>query len=122
VLHGDAHAGNLLRSGGQWLWFDLEETCRGPRLWDLAVLAPGSGPDAAGALAGYSAEAGTPVPAAEELEPFQRARELEGAVWTLCMAHQYPARYRQVAGELLDCVLGTGPGPGADNGRGRRDG
>jgi hypothetical protein len=35
------------------------------------------------------------------LAPFMRVRELEAAVWALCMACQYPARYRSVAQELL---------------------
>ena len=30
VLHGDAHAGNLMAAAGGWRWIDLEETCRGP--------------------------------------------------------------------------------------------
>src|SRR5580698_4943782 len=38
VLHGDAHPGNLLWTPAGWLWTDLEETCRGPRAFDLAVL------------------------------------------------------------------------------------
>ena len=105
VLHGDAHAGNLMRSGGRWHWFDLEETCRGPRQWDLAVLAGGQAADATVALAAYAAVSGTRVPAAAELAPFHAARELEGAVWSLGMAHQYPSRYREVATQLLDSVL-----------------
>src|SRR5262245_12669039 len=41
VLHGDAHAGNLLRFGDDcgWGWIDFEETCRGLRKFDFAVLA-----------------------------------------------------------------------------------
>jgi len=35
VLHGDAHAGNLLRGSAGWFWIDLEETCVGPPEWDL---------------------------------------------------------------------------------------
>jgi hypothetical protein len=34
----------------------------------------------------------TPVPPPEALVPYARARELEGAVWSLGMAHQYPGR------------------------------
>jgi hypothetical protein len=106
VLHGDAHAGNLLRSGGQWLWLDLEETCRGPRHWDLAVLARSQAGSAGEALAAYAGVTGTPGPGPDELAPYLRARELEAAVWSLGMAHQYPARYREVARTLLDSVLG----------------
>jgi Phosphotransferase enzyme family len=38
ALHGDAHAGNLLRTPSGPLWTDLEDTCRGPVEWDLACL------------------------------------------------------------------------------------
>src|SRR6185437_542979 len=38
VLHGDAHPGNILMSGTGCLWIDLEESCRGPREFDLAVM------------------------------------------------------------------------------------
>lgn len=105
VLHGDAHAGNLLRSPTGWAWIDLEETCRGPREFDLAVLAssavpqwqaPGGADSPAqgqAALAAYASELGLPGPDPESLAPFARARELQAAVWVLGMAHQYPARY-----------------------------
>ena len=36
-LHGDAGAGNLMASGGQWLWHDFEDTCSDPVTWDLAA-------------------------------------------------------------------------------------
>ncbi len=115
VLHGDAHAGNLLpAAGGGWRWTDLEETCRGPREFDLAVLARHAGAGAGAALAGYAAAAGTTVPGPAALAPFSRARELEGAVWTLCMAVHYPARYQVPAADLLARVLGPGaPGRSA---------
>jgi Phosphotransferase enzyme family len=105
VLHGDAHAGNLLAADDGWRWIDLEETCRGPVGWDLAALASHSGPDAEVALGGNAAASGCPVQAADVLAPFRRARLLEAAVWTLCMAHQYPARYRDGARDLLAAAL-----------------
>jgi hypothetical protein len=52
---------------------------------------------------------GTPLPAPETLIPFTRARDLEAAVWSLRMAHQYPSRYRSVAQELLARVLEAAP-------------
>ena len=107
VLHGDAHAGNLLTAGRGWTWIDLEETCSGPREFDLAVLASSSGPrwDSPGApaiaLAAYAAETGGPTPGLPELAPFTRARDLQAAVWVLGMAHQYPDRYGpQLPGRL----------------------
>jgi hypothetical protein len=111
VLHGDAHVGNLLLAGGarpgpDWLWVDLEETCRGPGAFDLAVLADHQGTDAGATLAAYAAVTGEPLPEPEVLALFTRARRLEGAVWTLGMAYQYPARYREPARFLLADVLG----------------
>ena len=108
VLHGDAHAGNLLWSAVRgWIWIDLEETCRGPAEWDLATLSRFYDDARAqrAALDGYAAMAGHPVPGPESLQPFVRARELEGAVWSLGMAQLYPARYRAVAADLLAAVL-----------------
>lgn len=37
-LHGDAHPGNLLATGGELVWIDLEDVCRGPLEWDLATI------------------------------------------------------------------------------------
>ena len=38
VLHGDAHPGNILRSGGELLWIDLEDVAIGPPEWDMATM------------------------------------------------------------------------------------
>lgn len=105
VLHGDAHPGNLLAADGGWRWVDLEETCRGPAEWDLAVLAGQSGAGAEAALRGYADTAGCALPSPASLAPFTRARLLEAAVWTLYMAHRYPARYRDGARELLAAAM-----------------
>jgi Ser/Thr protein kinase RdoA (MazF antagonist) len=105
VLHGDAHAGNLLHSPAGWLWTDLEEACRGPREFDLAVMAGRQGAHSAAALAAYCDVTGTAPPETGALAPFARARQLEGAVWSLGMAHQYPARYRDIAAKMLDSVM-----------------
>jgi hypothetical protein len=122
VLHGDAHPGNLLWTPEGWLWTDLEETCRGPRAFDLAVLIRGQDAgDAATALAAYAAATGQPPPGPGELAWFDWARALEGVVWTLGMAHQYPARYAERAPAYLASVLAAprpspGPRPGSTMG------
>jgi Ser/Thr protein kinase RdoA (MazF antagonist) len=36
VIHGDAHAGNLLHERGTWIWTDFDLIARGPALDDLA--------------------------------------------------------------------------------------
>ena len=116
VLHGDAHPGNLLWTSAGWRWTDLEETCRGPRAFDLAVLVRGQGADdAATALAAYANVTGEPLPEPAELAWFDWARALEGAVWVLAMAHQYPARYAERAPSVLASVLAASqpsPDPG----------
>jgi hypothetical protein len=38
VLHGDLHPGNLHTTGGELRWLDLEDVCRGPVGYDLALL------------------------------------------------------------------------------------
>ncbi|HEY0637232.1 MAG TPA: phosphotransferase [Pseudonocardiaceae bacterium] len=100
VLHGDAHGGNLLRVGGRWLWTDLEESCRGPLTWDLAVLAGAAGDDGPRVRAAYARATGRPDPGDEQLAPWLRARELEATVWLLGMAHQHPAGYAAAAADL----------------------
>jgi aminoglycoside phosphotransferase len=104
VLHGDAHHGNLLAvPDHRWLWIDLEETGRGPAAWDLATMVSHySDQEGRTALGAYAAESGTTIPA---LAPFRRVRDLEAAVWSVCMAHLYPARYREAAHRLLASVL-----------------
>lgn len=92
-----AHTSNLLRGPGA--------VCRGPREYDLAVLASAQPDHGTVALAAYAEQAGTPVPEPEVPARFARARELEAAVWALAMAHLYPARYRDLADELLATVL-----------------
>lgn len=98
VLHGDAHPGNLVSVAGRLLWTDLEEACRGPLAWDLAVLSRTTALDGAAAVRAYAAITGVDVP---DLAPWVRARRLEGAVWALGMAHQDPGRYAAVAAELV---------------------
>ena len=98
ALHGDAHAGNVLRAPDGLLWIDFEDTCRGPVEWDLACLACGRGPSAE-ALAAYGRAPDDP-----ELVPFVEARSLQLAVWTVFVAERRP-ELREQARERLDAVL-----------------
>jgi len=103
VLHGDAHAGNLLRDRSGWFWTDLEETCAGPPEWDLAVMsAAGAGPDA---LAAWATATSRPLPTLAQLAPFRAARELEATAWLLAVAHLHPGRYRALADARLAALL-----------------
>lgn len=105
VLHGDAHPGNVLMSGSGCVWIDLEESCRGPREFDLAVMLlsyaephqADPGGDGLAALAAYADVAGIPVPDPRALVPFARTRELEAVVWLTAMAFHYPSRYAEHA-------------------------
>lgn len=114
VLHGDAHPGNLLhpvRDGHAardrhaarhgWVWTDLEETCRGPVLWDLAVLAGSTRVDGMAAVRAWAAVSGYPVPTTAELAPYAAARSVEAAAWALGMAAVDPDRYAGRAADLV---------------------
>lgn len=95
VLHGDAHRGNLLRDpAGRWVWNDLEEACRGPVEWDLAVLGSTPTPEVGGAaLDAYCALTGRRRPTTEELAPWLRLRALEANAWAIGCALTFPERY-----------------------------
>lgn len=107
LLHGDAHRGNLLRDAdGLWRWNDLEEACRGPIEWDLAIL--GSTPDeetGAAALTAYGQITGTPVPSQEELAPWLRLRTLEGTAWLIGCSVTFPERYAEPARRAIDELI-----------------
>ncbi|MDA3645683.1 phosphotransferase [Saccharopolyspora indica] len=105
VLHGDAHPGNLPLADGRWRWTDFEETCRGPREWDLAVLAGSLASEAPAALRAYAEVFGETPRTETDLAPFHRARELEAVVWYLSMAHLYPERYAAPARTALAGLL-----------------
>lgn len=107
LLHGDAHRGNLLRDAdGRWRWNDLEEACRGPLEWDLAVL--GSTPDEEtgnAALSAYGQLTGTPVPSQEELAPWLRLRTLEATAWLIGCSVTFPERYAEPARRAIDTLI-----------------
>ncbi len=76
VVHGDAHTGNLLRTGDGLVWTDYEDACVAPVAWDLACLCVPLGAFADAALDAYGGGLGE-----AELEPFLDARALHAAVW-----------------------------------------
>jgi aminoglycoside phosphotransferase (APT) family kinase protein len=85
-LHGDAHPGNLLATRDGWVWADLEDTCLGPRAWDLAALRTTSRLDGRAAL-----NAMPDPPDDKELAPFLLLRQLHGAAWWFPHAARVPA-------------------------------
>lgn len=96
LLHGDAHRGNLHRDGsGAWRWIDLEESCRGPVEWDLAVL--GTSEQGEAMLAAYCTITDRPVPSQDDLAPWLRLRRLEAGAWMLGCAVTFPERYAEPA-------------------------
>jgi Ser/Thr protein kinase RdoA (MazF antagonist) len=101
-LHGDPHLGNLLRTtSGGLVWNDLEDACRGPVAWDIAVLAR-----SAGAFGAPTAlEAYGPHPPESALEPFFDARRLQAAGWMAILARREPElreRAESVVAEIRD--------------------
>lgn len=90
IIHGDAHAGNLLHTERGAIWNDFEETCFGPPEWDLACmlnkdLAFGTGELSRQVLAGYATNL-----TATDLMPFVEARMLEAVLWVSFLAKTDP--------------------------------
>jgi aminoglycoside phosphotransferase (APT) family kinase protein len=85
-LHGDAHPGNLLATPGGWRWTDLEDTCAGPRAWDLACLRSTSRLDGRAALDAIGG------PSDAELAPWLELRRLHAAAWRTVLAAGHPER------------------------------
>jgi aminoglycoside phosphotransferase (APT) family kinase protein len=83
-LHGDAHPGNLLATPAGWRWTDLEDTCAGPRAWDLACLRSTSRLDGRAALDAIGGPSDT------ELAPWLELRRLHAAAWTVVAAAGHP--------------------------------
>jgi streptomycin 6-kinase len=87
ALHGDAHPGNLLHTARGPVWFDFEDTWRGPVAWDLACLAGTSRLDGRAVVAAYPG-----LPAPEQLALFTRARQLFAVLWRFVIAEVVPER------------------------------
>jgi Ser/Thr protein kinase RdoA (MazF antagonist) len=95
ALHGDAGAGNLMATGGRWVWHDLEDAGSGPVAWDLAATTASPRLDRARILAAY----GQPVNPAQ-LSACEQLRRLSLTVWYALYAERLPD-CRQRAAELL---------------------
>jgi hypothetical protein len=99
TLHGDTHPGNLLRTADGLVWADLEDTCRGPRGWDLACLRATTRVD------GRAAVDAVPHPMSEEeLAPFLWLRRLHAAAWWSVHATREPADRPEAARRLTAAV------------------
>ena len=94
-LHGDAHAGNLLRTRDGLLWTDFEDACTGPVAWDVAILLSRTPSAADEVLQSYPC-----APSWDELAPFVRARALEAVVYQQVLAVRFPYR----AGEMAQAM------------------
>ena len=99
-LHGDAHPGNLLSTRAGWRWTDLEDTCPGPRAWDLACLRSTSRLDGRAAL-----DALPDAPSDAELAPWLELRRLHVAAWWTVAGVGHPQQ-RPVAAARLREELG----------------
>jgi Ser/Thr protein kinase RdoA (MazF antagonist) len=95
VLHGDAGVSNLRSADGEWVWYDFEDTCRGPVAWDLAATTASPRLDRSRILTAY----GGSVDAAQ-LDTCEKLRRLNLTVWYAVYAERLP-ECRQRAIELL---------------------
>jgi hypothetical protein len=95
VLHGDAGAGNLMATGGRWVWHDLEDACAGPVEWDLAATTASPRFDRSRILAAYG---GTIDPA--QLRVCEDLRRLHLTIWYALYAERLP-ECRRRASDLL---------------------
>ena len=108
-LHGDAHPGNLLATRGGWRWTDLEDTCAGPRTWDLACLRSTSRLDGRAALDAVGGPSDT------ELAPWLELRRLHVAAWWTVLAAGHPEH--RAAGGRLTAALGDAQASGSAGSR-----
>ena len=98
ALHGDAGAGNLMATGGRWVWHDFEEAWSGPVAWDLAATTASPRFNRARILAAYAHRAGEPE--STQLRACEQLRRLHLTIWYALYAERLPD-CRQRAAELL---------------------
>jgi Ser/Thr protein kinase RdoA (MazF antagonist) len=99
VVHGDAHAGNLIHVGREVLWADFEDACSAPFAWDLACLMTPLGAFAGALLEAYTEAGGVSIEMSE-LDPYLDARALHAAVWW-CWLGREDRRRRERAAQWL---------------------
>ena len=101
ALHGDAGAGNLMATGGRWVWHDFEEAWSGPVAWDLAATTASPRFDRARILAAYAGRAHRADDAEwAQLRACEQLRRLHLTIWYALYAERLPD-CRQRAAELL---------------------
>ena len=109
ALHGDAGAGNLMATGGQWIWHDFEDACSGPVAWDLAATTASPRFDRARILSSYADRAtgrpGRPG-AAARLRTAPPAAPDDLVLPLRRAAARLPPAGGRAAGELADALVG----------------
>ena len=95
VLHGDAGAGNLMRTDAGWIWHDFEDVCRGPVAWDVAAATASQRLSRARVLAAYGDLVDTGL-----LDVCEQLRRLHLTVWCALYIERLP-QHRARAAELL---------------------
>jgi Ser/Thr protein kinase RdoA (MazF antagonist) len=90
LIHGDAHPGNIaLSADGDLLLIDLETACRGPREWDLALMATYAtslGWVSADEYRGFVAAYGYDVTTSPAFPALRAVRELRMTSWMAQLA------------------------------------
>lgn len=106
-IHGDAHTSNLLRGAdGRLALVDLEDTCLGPREWDLAMMgtyAKSLGWIDPATYAEFVAVYGYDVTTSPSFPTLRRIRELRMTSWMAQLATD-PAVAAQVE-HRVECLL-----------------
>jgi Ser/Thr protein kinase RdoA (MazF antagonist) len=95
VLHGDAGAGNLMRTAGGWIWHDFEDVCHGPVGWDVAAATASPRLSRDSVLTAYGDTVDPGV-----LDVCEQLRRLHLTVWYALYAGRLP-QHLQRALELL---------------------
>ena len=101
ALHGDAHPGNLLATPSGWIWTDLEDSCSGPRAWDLACLRNTRRLDGRAALDAYPG-----APSDKQLAPWLALRRLHTAAWAVVFAVGHPTFATEAQRQLAAALAG----------------
>ena len=105
LVHGDAQRKNSLHTPNGTIWIDLEETCIGPYVWDIACLTMNPRFDSGRVLDRYAEVSGSNRVSIRRLNVLKHSREIEGLVWMLAIQDEREPEFRLEAAAQLHRVL-----------------